>query len=149
MPPRPLVAVTDYLAESSVEAPILEPVAELRLLRANDEKVVAREAGRAVALLVFHDIRLGEAAFAQLPDCKAIVRVGVGVDNIDLEAAGRRGIVVCNVPDYGSEEVADHALMFLLALARRLVPVQQSVAKGGWDPATIFGAPRCAAGRSA
>lgn len=142
MPPRPLVAVTDYLAESSVEGPILEPHSELRLLQANREEAVARDASNAVALLVFHDIKLGKHAFERLNDCKVVVRCGVGVDNIDLEAAGRRGIVVCNVPDYGSEEVADHALMLLLALARKLISVQQGVSAGGWDPTTIFGAPR-------
>src|SRR5262249_47051912 len=63
-------------------------------------------------------------------------------DNIDLRAAGQRGIVVCNVPDYGTEEVADHALLLLLALARRLLPAHLAVREGIWDIATVAGTPR-------
>src|SRR5262249_58132797 len=66
----------------------------------------------------------------------------VGVDNVDLEAAGRRGIVVCNVPDYGTEEVADHSILMLLAIARRLVPCHNGVVAGGWEPRWVFGTPR-------
>src|SRR5262249_20791677 len=56
--------------------------------------------------------------------------------------AGERGIVVCNVPDYGTEEVADHALLLLLAVARRLRAADQSVREGHWDPRVAFGTPR-------
>jgi phosphoglycerate dehydrogenase-like enzyme len=51
-------------------------------------------------------------------------------------------MVVCNVPDYGTEEVADHALMLLLAIARRLLPADRSVRAGQWDPMVYFGTPR-------
>ena len=49
---------------------------------------------------------------------KAIVRMGVGYDNVDIKAAGRLGIPVCNIPDYGTEEVADHTLSLILGLYR-------------------------------
>ena len=51
-------------------------------------------------------------------------------------------MVVCNVPDYGTEEVADHAIMFLLALVRRLVVSHQAIRDGNWDYRTALGAPR-------
>lgn len=139
---RPLIVVTDYLAEAGLERTILAPVADMRLLQTNDETVVAAKAADADALLVFHDIKLGGATLRQLERCKGLVRCGVGVDNIDLQTAGRLGMVVCNVPDYGTEEVADHALMLLLALARRLTLCERAVRGGNWDAATIFGAPR-------
>lgn len=142
MSKRPLVVVTDHLAEAGVERAVLDPVADLRLLQTNDETEVARRAADADVLLVFHDIRLGERALAALPKCRGIVRCGVGFDNVDLRAAGSRGIVVCNVPDYGTEEVADHALLMLLALARRLLPTEASVRAGQWDVTAVFGAPR-------
>ena len=66
----------------------------------------------------------------------------MGYNNIDLEAATRHGVVVCNVPDYGSEEVADHAIMFLLALARRLLPSHEAIRAGTWDYRTALGTPR-------
>ena len=46
------------------------------------------------------------------------MRMGVGYDNVDIKAAGRLGIPVCNIPDYGTEEVADHALSLILGLYR-------------------------------
>jgi D-3-phosphoglycerate dehydrogenase len=142
MQQRPLVVVTDHLAEAGVERSILDPVANLRLLQTNDERVVARDGSDADVLLVFHDICLSEPTIAALPRCKAIIRCGVGYDNVDLQAAGRHGVVVCNVPDYGTEEVADHALMMLLAIARRLLPADRAIREGTWQVTSAFGAPR-------
>jgi D-3-phosphoglycerate dehydrogenase len=139
---RPLVVVTDHLAEVGVERDILDAVAEVRLLQTFDERDVARAAAEADALLVFHTIKIGERTIAALGRCRGIVRAGVGYDNIDLRAAGQHGIVVCNVPDYGTEEVADHALMLLLALARRLLSADRAIRAGNWNPKTVFGTPR-------
>jgi D-3-phosphoglycerate dehydrogenase len=139
---RPLVVVTDHLAEAGVERAVLDPIADVRLLQTSDERHVARAGADADVLLVFHDIRLTEVALGALDRCKAVIRCGVGYDNVDLEAAGRRGIVVCNVPDYGTEEVADHALMLLLAIARRLLPCDAAIRAGRWEVTSAFGAPR-------
>jgi len=139
---RPLVVVTDYLAEAGPEQQVLGTLADLQLLQTNDEADVARRAVDADVLLVFHDIRLTERALAPLSRCKGVIRCGVGFDNVDIQAAGRHGIVVCNVPDYGTEEVADHALLLLLAIARRLLPAAKAIRTGGWDPTTVFGTPR-------
>ena len=57
---------------------------------------------------------------AKLDRCRIIVRVGIGFDNVDLAAAGKRGIYVCDVPDYGTNDVADHAIALLLALSRKI-----------------------------
>ena len=61
-----------------------------------------------------------------------LVRYGVGVDNVDLDAARELGVRVCNVPDYGVEEVADHACAMSLALARRLGRFDTGIRAGGW-----------------
>jgi C-terminal binding protein len=142
MSSRPLVVVADYLAEAGVEQAVLGPVADIRLLQTIDEAQVVARGADADVLLVFHDIKLTDLSLSQLRRCKGVVRCGVGVDNVDLQAAGRQGIVVCNVPDYGTEEVADHAIMLLLAIARRLLPADRAVRAGGWDPSTVFGTPR-------
>lgn len=136
------VIVTDALAEIGQERKILDDIADITLLQTNDEADLARRGGEADVLLVYHTIKLTERSIATLSKCRGIVRCGVGYDNIALDAAGRRGIVVCNVPDYGTEEVADHALMMLLAIARRLLIANQALRDGRWDGQVVLGTPR-------
>src|SRR6056297_3064981 len=62
-----------------------------------------------------------------LERCRVIVRYAVGVDNIDVKAAEEKGIYVCNVPDYGAEEVSNHALTLILMSARKIVPMANAV----------------------
>ena len=69
---------------------------------------------------------------------KVIARYGVGVDNIDLETAARRGITVVNTPDYCAHEVADHALAQILACARQIVRLDRLVHSGQWNPADVL-----------
>ncbi|MCU4321495.1 C-terminal binding protein [Acinetobacter bereziniae] len=67
-----------------------------------------------------------------MADQATIIRYGVGVDNVDLVAAKQLGIRVCNVPDYGIEEVADHAAAMTLTLARKLNQYDQGIRAGEW-----------------
>lgn len=67
---------------------------------------------------------------------RIIVRYGIGVDNVDLDAARIRGIPVCNVPDFCTDEVADHTLAFILALTRQVLPNCLHVRVGKWGLAT-------------
>jgi D-3-phosphoglycerate dehydrogenase / 2-oxoglutarate reductase len=76
---------------------------------------------------------LTKKVLSALPKCKVIVRYGVGVDNIDLHAASTAGIQICNVPDYGVEEVSDHALALIFALTRKIPRLSNSVKQGVWD----------------
>ena len=71
-------------------------------------------------ILAFHLIDYNAELLSKLENCQVIVRLGVGYDNIDLGEARCRNIAVCNVPDYGTEEVADHTLGLLLALVRSI-----------------------------
>lgn len=72
------------------------------------------------------------AVIAALTRCKVIVRYGIGVDNVDLAAAKARGIAVCNIPDYGVHEVAEHAVSLALALARQLPQIDARLRSGTW-----------------
>ena len=74
-----------------------------------------------------------EKVLAQLPHLKLVVRYGVGVNNIDLNAASKYGVQICNVPDYGTHEVADHALALMLTLTRKITKMDRSVKEGVWD----------------
>jgi D-3-phosphoglycerate dehydrogenase len=76
-----------------------------------------------------------------LRNCKIIVRYGVGVDSVDIEAAKARNIPVVNVPDYQTGEVADHAMSLLLASVRRIPIIVSQVRSGIWNatPRPIVG----------
>lgn len=94
-----------------------------------DELIAAtREAD---ALLVQHAPITAEV-IGSLSNCKIIVRYGIGVDNVDLVAAKEKNIPVCNVPDYGVDEVADHAVSLALALARQLPQINRRFKSGVW-----------------
>lgn len=77
---------------------------------------------RADALIVYYGVPIDREVIDRLDSCRVLVRAGVGYDHIDVAAAGARGIPVANVPDYGTTEVADHAIALMLGLARGLVP---------------------------
>jgi phosphoglycerate dehydrogenase-like enzyme len=68
----------------------------------------------------------------KLEDCKAIIRIGTGYDSVDYITAATRDIPVCNVPDYGTDEVADHSIALALALCRQIVPINEECKNLGW-----------------
>ena len=143
MPVEFHVVIADFLEDAGVEAPILGDIARITLAGAHNEAELAGSVADADALVLFHDIPMvGEATFSRAGRCKCIVRAGVGYNNVDRASAAKHGVIVCNVPDYGTEEVADHALLFLLALARKLLSSDAAIRAGGWDYATAIGTPR-------
>jgi C-terminal binding protein len=86
-------------------------------------------------LMVFRHHITGEH-LARFPKLRALVRMGVGFDRVDLAAAARQGIVVCNVPDYGTTEIADHTIGLVLALRRGIVlhhDAQRRDPPAAWD----------------
>src|SRR5579875_4154373 len=136
MPER--VLVTDTLAvfgSLDVERAVLAPLGlELVPASATDEATLAREAGSAAAILVVY-ARITEPVIAAAAEagCRVIARCGIGVDNIDVEAATRHGVQVTNVPDYCLDEVADHTLALLLCAARGVVQAASEVREGAWQ----------------
>jgi len=70
---------------------------------------------------------------SRLRNCQLLVRYGIGVDIIDLEAATERGIIVSHVPTYCQDEVSTQAICLMLACVRRLLPTVDAVRRGGWD----------------
>jgi D-3-phosphoglycerate dehydrogenase len=99
---------------------------------ASADAIVAA-AGDAVAILAGSPPRFGRDVLSRLPNTKAIVRYGVGVETIDLAAAAEFGIVVANVPDYCAEEVATHTMALVLACVRRLLPAHRLATGGRWE----------------
>lgn len=118
MPPFRVV-ITDFIAaDLRPEREALAGVADVTALDANSEADLAGRIDDADALMVYHNVRVSKESVGRLRNCKLIIRCGVGFDNIDRAAARQRGIPVANVPDYGTEEVADSAIGLMLSLTR-------------------------------
>jgi len=113
------VVITDIIADQlEPERRLLGDLAEITALDAYDESELIGKIDNADALMVYHNISLSEQSLRVLQKCRVIARGGVGTDNIDLQYARERNIPVVNVPDYGTEEVADSAMGMALALTR-------------------------------
>ena len=82
---------------------------------------------------------LTRRVIASLPRLRVIARYGVGVDTIDVDAATEHGVWVCNVQGYCATEVAEHATALVLALHRRLFPLDRDVHAGGWNAVGVMG----------
>jgi D-3-phosphoglycerate dehydrogenase len=89
----------------------------------------------AVALLVGTEVRVEAEDLERLPSLRVVATCSVGFDHIALGEAARRGVWVCNVPDYCVDEVADHTIALVLALLRGVVELDRDVRRGGWDHA--------------
>ncbi|HAL2271776.1 TPA: C-terminal binding protein [Escherichia coli] len=90
-----------------------------------------RQVSNADAIMV-REATVSRPMIEAMQQCRVIVRYGVGVDNIDSQAAKEKGIYVANVPDYGSEDVAEHALALLLAATRRIATRNRDIRDGQW-----------------
>ena len=132
--PRPLIAVTDspFPSLDPAKAALARIDAELRIAKSPSADDVLAAARDADAILVTYAKLPGEL-LRQLRRCKAIGRFGLGVDNIDIPAAVELGITVTYVPDYCMQEVSDHAMALLLALARKIPQSNALVQAGRWE----------------
>lgn len=127
------VIITDYaFPDVEIERAILQSAgAELQTFQCKTEQEVIDAAKDSDAMLV-QWAPITRAVIEQLSRCKVIVRYGVGIDNVDLEAARVRGIIVCNIPNYCIDEVADHTFALAMALARQIPAVDRQIRKGVW-----------------
>ncbi|HEX9847554.1 MAG TPA: C-terminal binding protein [Acidimicrobiia bacterium] len=127
------VVVSDQVFPSvDVERSILAEIgAEVTVASGNIDAVleVAADADAVLNTYLPWDAR----AISGLQRCRIIARYGIGVDNVDLDAAADAGIVVTNVPDYSVEEVATHALALILTTLRRVGAADRSVRSGTWS----------------
>jgi D-3-phosphoglycerate dehydrogenase len=130
---RPRVVVTDHGFPNlrNEEEVLAAAGADLIVARCKTAAEVIAAARDADALLV-QWAPVDASVIATLTRCKVIVRYGIGVDNVDLAAAKARGIPVCNVPDYGVHEVAEHTVAFALALIRQLPAIDRRLRSGTW-----------------
>lgn len=141
------VYITDHLTPpAELEARELAGLARVDCLMARSPAELKGRVDNADALIIFHEIILPADVIAGLQRCRVIVRGGVGFDNVDLKAAGAKGILVCNVPDYGVDEVADHAILLTLACNRGLARTERRLRRTlqPWDFHAVEPVPRLA-----
>jgi D-3-phosphoglycerate dehydrogenase len=129
-----VVAVTDYVFPSlEPEQTVLASLGvELRPGQCkSEEEIIALTKGAHAVLTCY--AKMTARVIEKLDRCKIIARYGIGVDNVDLAAASKARILVTNVPDYCVDEVSDHALALILALARQIVVADRAVKAGVWN----------------
>ena len=129
---KPLILVLSA-TDGKVESEVLQDVAVVKSYPADltDSTVLPEEEGsRALGIICGHLVQLNIDLLQRCKNLRIIVRLGIGVDNIDIEHASKLGVCVCNIPDYGVEEVADTAFALLLSLFRKTTFLHEAVQRG-------------------
>lgn len=125
-----------FAGPPDLEQEVFGPDALLQVHRAQAASEIPWEQWRECDAIVCFDFVLDAALIGSLDRCRHIVRAGVGFDQIDIAVAAARGIPVCNTPDYGTTDVADHAIAMMLALSRGIVQFHQGLRTDpvrGWN----------------
>ena len=103
------------------------------------QEELVTQVGDANALIVRSGVQVTPEVFAAAPNLKAVARAGVGVDNIDLDAATAHGVVVMNTPGGNTISTAEHTFGLMLALARHIPQGHASLKEGRWDRKSFSG----------
>jgi D-3-phosphoglycerate dehydrogenase len=138
-----LVAVTDaQFAALDVESAVLAPMGVELTKGADPSAATLKQLVAQADAVITQFAPVTAEVIEAMQRARVIVRYGIGVDNVDLEAAHRAGIPVCNVPDYCIDEVADHTLALMLSISRRIDVHAASIRDGQWKLVVPFGAMR-------
>lgn len=127
------VVITDYEYENIDQERRIFAQAGIELADYHcktDEELIA--ATRDADAVITQYCYIGKNIIDKMEHCKVISRYGIGVNNIDIDAATEKGIYVCNVPDYGIDEVSNHAIAMLLSLAKKLPIISKALRGGEW-----------------
>ena len=131
------VLVTDKINEAAGK--IIEDVAQVDFLPTMSEDELAQKIGEYDALMVRSQTKATKKIIDAGKNLKIIGRAGVGVDNIDIDAATQKGIIVVNSPDGNTMAAAEHTVALMLAMARNIAPAATSTKDGKWDRSKFVG----------
>ena len=124
---------TDYQYDSiRQELEILSATGAEIIDLQQDKSLALAEAVRTADVIIVQYADINAGLIATMENCKMIIKYGIGVNNIDVVAATEKGIYVCNVPDYGIDEVSNSAVAMILSLHRKLPATQSALRKGVW-----------------
>ncbi|MCV7401442.1 phosphoglycerate dehydrogenase [Mycobacterium fragae] len=133
----PVVLIADKLAESTVAA--LGDQVEVRWVNGPDREKLLAAVPEADALLVRSATTVDAEVLAAAPKLKIVARAGVGLDNVDVDAATERGVLVVNAPTSNIHSAAEHALALLLAAARQITAADASLRAHEWKRSSFSG----------
>ncbi|ADG98510.1 D-3-phosphoglycerate dehydrogenase [Segniliparus rotundus DSM 44985] len=136
-PKPPIVLIADKLAESTVAA--LGDQVEVRWVTGTDREALLAALPEADALLVRSATQVDAEALAAGANLKIVARAGVGLDNVDVEAATANGVLVVNAPTSNIHSAAEHAVALLLAAARQIPPANDTTHAGQWKRSSYLG----------
>ena len=133
----PVVLIADKLAESTVAA--LGDQVEVRWVDGPDREKLLAAVPEADALLVRSATTVDAEVLAAAPKLKIVARAGVGLDNVDVDAATARGVLVVNAPTSNIHSAAEHALALMLAAARQVTAADASLREHTWKRSSFSG----------
>ncbi|MBR1616583.1 phosphoglycerate dehydrogenase, partial [bacterium] len=133
----PKVLITDKINDLAVR--IVEKVATVDNLPTMDEDKLCEIIGEYDALLVRSQTKVTEKIIECAKNLKIIGRAGVGVDNIDVNAATKKGIIVVNSPDGNTKAAAEHTIAMMMAMTRNIPAADKSVKQGLWERSKFTG----------
>ena len=129
---KPKILITDDEVHVGNVLDELRDIADVTRSANNHEQTLVREAANADLIIVSCFTQITAPVIKGAGNLKAILKYGVGVDNIDLEAATRHGIMVVNCPEYGSDTIAEHAFALIICLAKNILKVHALMRQHGW-----------------
>jgi D-3-phosphoglycerate dehydrogenase len=132
---RPVIVVSDAIHPGARER--LSAAATLIDVDGTDVPALLQAVREADALVVRSETEVTEEVIAAAPQLRVIARAGVGVDNIDLEAATRAGVVVLNAPGANATSAAEHTIALLLGVTRQIALADASTRAGRWERKTM------------
>jgi D-3-phosphoglycerate dehydrogenase len=135
--PKPIVLVTEQLSAAGIAQ--LEPGFEVRYADGTDRGALLKALADADAVIVRSATALDADAIAHAPRLRVVARAGVGLDNIDVDAATKAGVMVVNAPSSNIVSAAEHAIALLLALARNVPQAMASLKGGQWRRTAFTG----------
>lgn len=134
------IVIADQLPASAVELLSSVPGWTVDAQSGRKPDVLAPALEQADALIVRSATKVDANLLSRAPRLRVIARAGTGIDNVDLEAASARGILVMNAPGGNSVSVAEHALALMLSLARSVPAADATMKQGVWDKKKLTGA---------
>lgn len=129
----PKIFVADPISSKGVEALEADGLFEVLVKTGLNEEALKPLLKESVALIVRSQTKVTETLLKAAPALKVVGRAGVGVDNVDVDAATEQGIVVMNAPDGNTISTAEHAFSLLLSVARNIPQAHASMKAGEWD----------------